>query len=69
MNNNLIDTETLKTITGHRNIASLEKCLRDQKIPFLYGKSGYIFTTIEAIHHGMGITKTEEKQEEIQFLR
>lgn len=64
----LITHEQLIQVTGCKTISSLEKCLRAQKIPFLYGNKGKIFTTIEALNAAMGLKSGEPTHDPIEFI-
>jgi hypothetical protein len=63
---NLVTNEELKAVTGCNSNATLEKLLRAQKVKFLYGNKGQIFTTLEAIHQAMGIQVIDER-DNIEF--
>jgi len=65
----LITHEELKSATGFDNNAALEKCLRNQKIPVLYGKDGHVFTTLDAINNALGLKFIEQSPDEIEFMR
>jgi hypothetical protein len=65
----LITHEELKSATGFDNNAALEKCLRNQKIPVLYGKDGHVFTTLDAINNALGLKSIEQSPDEIEFIR
>ena len=65
----LVTHEELKSATGFDNNAALEKCLRNQKIPVLYGKDGHVFTTLDAINNALGLSFVEQNQDQIEFLR
>ena len=65
----LVTHEELKSATGFDNNAALEKCLRNQKIPVLYGKDGHVFTTLDAINNALGLKFIEQTPEQIEFLR
>lgn len=41
----LIHEEELLQVTGFKNRAHLERCLRDQGVKLFHGKGGRIFTT------------------------
>lgn len=65
----LVTHEELKSATGFDNNAALEKCLRNQKIPVLYGKDGHVFTTLDAINNALGLKFIEQSPDEIEFMR
>ena len=65
----LVTHDELKAATGFDNNAALEKCLRSQKIPVLYGKDGHVFTTLDAINNALGLKSTEQNQEKVEFFR
>ena len=65
---NILTNEELKKATGYDKNSAIEKCLRAQKIPLLYGKDGQVFTTIDAINSALGIVAGEQQSEEIEFL-
>ncbi len=62
----LVSNQELKAVTGCTSNAKLEKLLRAQKVKFLYGNNGQIFTTLEAIHQAMGIQEID-KSANIEF--
>lgn len=51
----IISTKELLTATGFTRVSDLEKCLRSQNVPFLFGKKGSIFTTIDAFNNALGV--------------
>jgi hypothetical protein len=65
----IITHEELKAATGFDNNAALEKCLRSQKIPVLYGKDGHVFTTLDAINNALGLKSIDQNNDKIEFLR
>jgi len=65
----LVTHEELKSATGFDNNAALEKCLRNQKIPVLYGKDGHVFTTLDAINNALGLKFIEQTPDQIEFMR
>ena len=65
----IVTHEELKAATGYDNNASLEKCLRSQKVPVLYGKDGHVFTTLDAINNALGLNANDQSQEKIEFIR
>lgn len=66
----LITNKDLKLATGFDSNASIEKCLRSQKIPVLYGKNGVVFTTLDAINSAMGLnTNNQDLPEKIEFFK
>lgn len=56
----LISIDELKKATGYENTADVEKCLQKNGIRVIYGKKGYIFTTLEAINKALGIRKNKD---------
>ena len=58
--NNIISTKELLRATGFNRISDLEKCLRTQNVPFLFGKRGTIFTTIDAFNSVLGVEAHQE---------
>ena len=70
---NLVNTDELSRVTGYERPGDIEKCLRKNGIPVLYGRNGQIFTTLDAVNAALGInTKPTEKysikEKEIEFL-
>lgn len=65
----LVTHEELKAATGFDNNAALEKCLRSQKIPVLYGKDGHVFTTLDAINKALGLNYDQQNEDKIEFMR
>lgn len=65
----LVTHEELKAATGFDNNAAIEKCLRSQKVPVLYGKNGHVFTTLDAINNALGLKSKEQNQDKIEFIR
>ncbi len=65
----IITHEELKAATGFDNNAALEKCLRSQKIPVLYGKDGHVFRTLDAINNALGLKSIDQNNDKIEFLR
>lgn len=66
--NTLINQPELLKATGHKTKSSLEKCLRAQKVRFLYGKNGEIFTTLDALNAAMGLQSQTQEPESIEFF-
>lgn len=69
MSEQLINHEQLRAATGCKTRESLEKLLRDQKVPFLYGAGGKLFTTVEAVNAAMGLNPAKAETKEIDFRR
>lgn len=65
----IIDHDQLQAATGCKTKESLETVLRSQKVPFLYGKNGRIFTTLTALDAAMGLRPEQMGGEEIEFRR
>jgi hypothetical protein len=65
----LITFEQLKDATKCKTKASLEKILRAQKVPFLYGDNGTVFTTRDAVNAAMGLLPMQQEAKEIEFRR
>jgi len=59
--NSFISTKELSTITGFTRASDIEKCLRTQNVPFLFGKKGSIFTTIDAFNSALGLGASKEE--------
>lgn len=69
MTTRLIDTEQLKNVTGYDRPGDIERCLRAAGVRFLYGKSGKIFTTIDAINAAMGLeSQVPPTEQKFEFL-
>jgi len=69
MSEQLINHEQLRAATGCKTRESLEKTLRAQKVPFLYGADGKLFTTVEAVNAAMGLSPAQAETKEIEFRR
>lgn len=69
MPDNILSNEDLKAATGCKSQTALENCLRSQKIRFLYGKNGKIFTTTQAINSAMGLTPDTQEPACIDFKK
>jgi hypothetical protein len=69
MTGQLISHEQLKAATGCKTRESLERTLRDQHVPFLYGAGGTIFTTLEAVNAAMGLNPHQAVIKDIDFRR
>lgn len=65
----LINHDQLLAATGCKTKESLEKILRSQKVRFLYGKNGCIFTTPSALDAAMGLNPAQADSVEIEFRR
>jgi hypothetical protein len=65
--NTLISIDELKIATGYSNAADVEKCLQRNGVRVIYGKKGYIFTTIDAINTALGL-QTNQQSDTINFL-
>ncbi|MGR8931943.1 MAG: hypothetical protein ACU836_15020 [Gammaproteobacteria bacterium] len=65
----LINHEQLLDATGCKTKESLEKVLRSQKVPFLYGQKGRIFTTLTAVDAALGINNIKQEGADIEFRR
>ena len=65
----LINHDQLQQATGCKTKESLEKTLRAQKVRFLYGQNGKLFTTLDAINAAMGIKPDEPETHDIEFRR
>ena len=69
---NLVDSDELSRATGYERPGDIEKCLRKNGVPVLYGKNGKIFTTVDAVNTALGITaataKDSKNEKEIEFL-
>lgn len=63
----LITLDQLKKATGHKTISGVERCLQKQGIKVIYGKKGFLFTTVDAINNALGINKETEPTETIEF--
>lgn len=63
----LIALDELKTVTGHKTLSAVERCLQKQGIKVIYGKKGFLFTTVDAINCVLGISKVSEQTESIEF--
>lgn len=61
MANELIDEETLFTITGYRERASLRAWLENHHIAYLPGKRGMIVTTLDAVNNALGLSSVTQK--------
>lgn len=69
MSDQLINHDQLRAATGCKTRESLEKILREQKVRFLYGADGKLFTTVEAVNAAMGLSPAQEEIKEIDFRR
>lgn len=63
----LINHEQLLLAFGCKNKASLERLLRNQNVPFLYGNNGTLVTSVDAINLALGIG--HKQPESIVFRR
>ena len=66
--NQIINHEALTEATNCKNIAELEKTLRENKIPFFYGKGGRVWTTVQALNKALGVYKDQGNDDSIEFL-
>ena len=69
MSEPLINHDQLRAATGCKTRESLEKTLREQKVPFLYGAGGKLFTTVEAVNSAMGLSPVQAETKDIEFRR
>ena len=49
----IIEQEQLLSMTGYKNVADAEKCLKKQGISLIYGKGGRISTTLDALNKAL----------------
>ena len=54
MNNQIIDTEALRSVTGYKRCSDIERCLDNQGIRYFYGKQGP-WTTLDLINASKGL--------------
>lgn len=59
--------EDLQNITGYRQAGDVERCLRDQKIKYFWGKGGKPWTTMHHLNHPGGQVHTQTNHDPIQF--
>lgn len=69
MSEQLINHDQLRAATGCKTRESLEKILREQKVRFLYGAGGKLFTTVEAVNAAMGLSPAQAETKDIEFRR
>lgn len=69
MTEKLVSYEQLQAATGCKTRESLEKVLRAQKVAFLYGKNGRVFTTLTALDAAMGLRPVQAESVDIEFRR
>lgn len=69
MSDQLINHDQLRAATGCKTRESLEKILREQKVRFLYGVGGKLFTTVEAVNAAMGLSPVQAETKDIEFKR
>lgn len=62
----LLKQDELKEWLGFKRPGDLEKWLRDNRVPFFYGKGGSICTTDDAINSRL-IGKQPEQLKRIEF--
>lgn len=66
-NDQVLTFADLKRATGYSRQADVERCLKDQRIRFFWGKDG-IWTTLRALHAAHGLDCTEKQSApEISF--
>ncbi len=67
--NAIVTHDELIQATGCKTKSSLEKLLRAQKVRFLYGANGTIWTTADALNAALGLQSVEQPPEPIEFIR
>jgi hypothetical protein len=65
--NQIINHEALAEATNCKKLDDLEKTLRENKIPFFYGKGGRVWTTLTALNNALGLYKDQKTDEGIEF--
>lgn len=66
----IVSFEQLQEATGYSQCSTVEKCLRKNGVPFLYGNNGKIFTTVDALNAAIGLKSSTPKNnnEAIEIL-
>ncbi|MEE8128202.1 hypothetical protein [Candidatus Vondammii sp. HM_W22] len=68
MNIALVTEADLMVWMNCKRRADLEKNLRAQGIPVLYGAGGTVCTTINAVNTAMGVGNDDNHSEDIEFV-
>ena len=67
--NDFLTFKQLKELTGYKTSSAVERCLKAQGIPVMYGKDGP-FTLVEAFRNALGLTASNDElpeKERIEF--
>lgn len=63
----IVQQEALLQATGYKQLGSLERWLRNNRIRFYIGKGGHIWTTEHALEAGLHLVERSDEEDEIEF--
>jgi len=67
-NNSVIDQDVLAELTGYRRTAQIAAHLAKHDIPYYCGKRGRIWTTLDALNAGLGLSSGQCAKGQQRYL-